>query len=120
MATFTWTSATSGDWNTGSNWSTGTVPNAADADVVLTTPGSYTVTIAAGASDAVHSVAMDQNAGTLAVNGTLDFTGGPGDISGPLQAVLTMDGGTIVNGGTMNPLFVVNTAATFAGSTAIY
>ncbi len=121
MATFTWTSTKSGDWNTASNWSPATVPNASNADVLITTPGTYTVTIAAGASDAVHSVALDSAAGTLEVDGTLDFTGGPGDITGPLQAVLTMNGGTIVNGGTMNPNFLVNSGtAVFTGTNGIY
>ncbi len=121
MAGFTWTSTTSGDWNTATNWSPATVPNASDADVSITTPGTYTVTIAAGASDAVHSVALDSAAGTLEVDGTLDFSGGPGDITGPLEAVLTMNDGTIVNGGTMNPNFVVNSGtAVFTGTNGIY
>ena len=47
MATFTWTSSASGDWNTAGNWSPATVPDDTSADVLISLPGSYTITIRA-------------------------------------------------------------------------
>src|SRR5262249_39620103 len=111
MATFTWTSTSGGDWNTASNWSPAIVPNSTTADVLVNSPGSYQITIASGARDTVQSLEMDAGAGTLEVDGTLDFSGSSGTITGDLQSIIAMNGGTIINGGTMNPAFVVDGSA---------
>ena len=71
MATSTWTTGVSGDWNTGTLWTPGTVPNAT-TDVAIDAPApagsSYTVTIAAGATETLKS---------LTVNSTVAVTAHP-------------------------------------------
>src|SRR5579883_2027147 len=121
--TFTWTSTSSGDWNTASNWSPATVPNSGTADVEINKAGSYTITIAGGASDTIDLLDMQQGAGALEVDGTLAFAAGSaGSITGPLQTTINMNGGTILNAGTINPHFGVSAGATavFAGTNAVY
>jgi hypothetical protein len=44
MAAISWKTPVSGDWNVAADWSTGAVPISAD-DVLISAPGSYTVTI---------------------------------------------------------------------------
>jgi len=65
----TWTNTAGGDWSVGGNWSGGVAPAAAD-DALITLPGSYTVT--QSGTSAVADVVLDDPAGTLAVNGTLN------------------------------------------------
>jgi collagen type I/II/III/V/XI/XXIV/XXVII alpha len=121
MTTFTWTSTASGDWNTASNWSPATIPNSSTADVEVNTPGSYTITIAAAASDTIDSLDMQSGAGGLEVDGTLAFAAGSaGAITGALQSLVTLNNGTIVNAGTINPNFVANGSVAFTGTNAIY
>ncbi|HXT82545.1 MAG TPA: hypothetical protein VN702_23495, partial [Acetobacteraceae bacterium] len=89
MATFTWTTGTSGDWNTAANWGPATIPNSGTAEVVIDAApvgtNGYTVTIANGASDMVQSLTLNPtnnllgvlatpyNAAALEVDGTLTF-----------------------------------------------
>jgi len=143
MATFTWISAADGDWNTGTNWSGGTapnlVPNDPAADVVIDavptgTISQYTVTIAAGAADTVSTLqlnpvnnALGPNTPTgyigavLEVDGTLTFAAGSaGAIDGPLQNLLIMNSGTIVNAGTVNAFVQAVGNSIFTGTNGIY
>lgn len=132
MATSSWTNATSGDWNVATNWTGGT-PNSATADAVINaTPATapYTVTIAAGASDTVNSIAMNSTVdvnkspyigGMLEIDGTLTFApGSDGALDGPLQNVVLMNDGKIVNGGTLNAFIQAGGISSFTGTNAIY
>lgn len=78
-STVTWTGPNGGDWDTGSNWSTGMKPGAGD-DAVLNEAGLVLVTHQTAAVDPVHSISstgatIDMSAGTLDVSGTLSVTG---------------------------------------------
>ena len=63
MTSYSWNTDTSGDWNTGTLWTGGTVPNdvpAADVTIdAASTLTAYTVTIASGASITVDSLSMN-------------------------------------------------------------
>jgi hypothetical protein len=65
-----WTGCTSTDWNTASNWSSGTVPTASDSVVIL--PATYQPTITTAA--VAHSVDVQSNA-TLTNSGSLTING---------------------------------------------
>src|SRR4051794_22962605 len=54
LSTVFWKNAVSGDWNTGSNWSTGQTPGAGD-DAVINQTG-IAVTHSSGSADSVHSL----------------------------------------------------------------
>jgi RHS repeat-associated protein len=82
-----WNIGASGDWNVGSNWSTGNVPGPSD-DVVINRSVPVTVTIGSG-DQSVNSLQVTNNdaltltAGSLTAangitinSGTLNFTGG--------------------------------------------
>ena len=47
LLSVSWISKTSGNWNLGSNWSTGTVPGPGD-DVIINESGSPTITVSSG------------------------------------------------------------------------
>jgi hypothetical protein len=140
MATFNWTAGVSGDWNTGTLWTPGTVPNAT-ADVVIdATPpvgASYTVTIAAGESQTVNSLTMNNTdanralansdpyrAAELELDGTLTFApGSAGLIDGSLQTFIHVQGGVsaqIVNGGTINGFVQVEGNLLMTGTNGVY
>jgi hypothetical protein len=107
LSTVYWSSASSGDWDTPSNWSTGQLPGPAD-DVVINQPG-VTVTHSQSNSDAVNSVtSSDQllfSNGSLAVAGNANFSsnlklsGGTFKVTGSLQVTsggtFTLQGGTL-------------------------
>lgn len=102
MASFSWSTGTSGDWNTAADWSPAppTVPNAPTADVTIdatATSAPYTVTIGAAETITIDSLALNvaNNAMTLngslylgailEVDGTLIFApGSAGLVDGPL------------------------------------
>ncbi len=75
--------ATSGGWNTGGNWSLGTVPTSSE-DVVI--PSGKTVTGMSSASN---------NCKTLTVSGTLTFSGGNPRYITVSDTVLVNSGGII-------------------------
>ena len=118
MASISWTLGVNGNWTTAADWTPGTVPTAADdvtIDALAPAGGSYVVTIAAGDSVSVHSLTMNAaanlagsntnpyNAAELDIDGTLIFApGSAGLLGGSLQNKIVLDGGTIVNGGTLN------------------
>ena len=70
MAAISWKSATSQNWTTAADWSTGAVPGSAD-DATISVAGTYQVTI--DSADAAHSVTLNNKSATLAINsgGTL-------------------------------------------------
>lgn len=84
-----WTSGTSGDWADGANWSSTPNAPAADQDVVISAPGTYSITVSALQS--VHSVTFDAPGATLVLDASLDVTAGF-----TLEAgTLSFDGGTL-------------------------
>ncbi len=105
-----WISTSSGDWNVGSNWSTGQVPGAGD-DVTIDVAGaSPTVTISSG-SQSVHSLtAADPlvlSGGSLAlassstISGAFTLGGGTLNLNGP-NGPLTLAGSTTWTAGQIN------------------
>src|SRR5438128_1301836 len=86
--TVTWTNPGSGNWDVGSNWSTGAVPGAGDT-AVINTSAAATITILTGDNLTVQAVTT-AGADTLSIaGGTLTVTAGSSTLSGPL----TMAGG---------------------------
>ena len=91
--TCTWVGGTNNDWNTAANWSTGTVPTAAD-DVVINTLGS-SVNIANGAAGVCNNLTKGGFISNLAVlpGGILKILGnityGGGTFSGDVSMVGT-------------------------------
>src|SRR5208337_4626686 len=69
-----WISPTSGFWDVGANWSSGTVPTSSD-DVVIDTASAETITIQSGDSIQVQSI-------TTSSTDTLSITGGSLTASG--------------------------------------
>jgi len=122
MATFTWASTNSGDWNTASNWNPTAVPNSSSSSVLIGNAGSYTIKIAAGTSDVVSSISITAAGPTLEVDGTLDLTGGAGSITEAQgsPATLLVNGGAVINGGTIDPLVQVTNTASFTGTNVLY
>jgi hypothetical protein len=140
MTSYSWNTDTSGDWNTGTLWTGGTVPNDLAADVTIdaaSTLTAYTVTIASGESITVDSLSMNGSnelAGTnnpagyyaadLELDGTLAFAAGSaGAWDGSLQTnVFTAagDNAAIINGGTLNAFFAVEGTITLTGTNGVY
>ncbi len=125
LATVNWISATSGNWDVGSNWSTGQVPGPGD-DVVISVPGENpTITLNSG-NQTIHS---------LQCTDTLEITGGSlglvanSEIDGALTLgsggeivtdnVLTLTGSDSWTGGTISGDIVsLTSTATLAMSDA--
>lgn len=138
MANYTWTTDVSGDWNTGTLWTPGTVPNDAAADVTIdattTLVGGYTVTIAAGESFTVNSLTLndvgqganspDYTAAALELDGTLAFApGSAGTIDGSLQSqIYTTYGNSaeIINAGTINGFVQSGGNLLITGTNGVY
>ena len=95
LATVNWAATSSGNWDVGSNWSTGQVPGPGD-DVVINPSNALTVTINSG-NQSVNSLESASNA-------TLSLTGG----SLAVAAGAEVDGGFQVSGN-------VALAGTFTG-----
>src|ERR1700730_5664254 len=89
-STVTWINPTSGDWDKASNWSTHSIPTAAD-DVVINTLG-ITVAHSASNNDAVHS--LTSQAAIQISNGQL-YIGS----ASTLAHALVLTGGTITGPG---------------------
>ncbi len=141
MATYTWTTGVSGDWNTGTLWTPSAVPTDGTADVAIDaaapTGASYTVTIAAGETVTVKSLTMNStdadnnaansvpyNAAELELDGTLVFApGSAGAIGGSLQTFIHTQGGVnaeIVNAGTVNGFLQVEGNLLLTGTNGVY
>jgi hypothetical protein len=89
-STVTWTNPGSGNWDVGSNWTTGSVPGTGDT-AVFNTAAAGTVTFKAGDNITVHAV-------TTAGNDTLSITGGALTVTAGTSAwsgSLLMTGGTL-------------------------
>ncbi len=135
MASINWTTGASGDWNTGTLWSSGTVPATADdvtIDALAPVGADYTVTIATGESEIVTSVTLNAvnnlaganvtpyNAAVLEIDGTLTFApGSAGSISGPPQNFVILNGGTLVNAGTVSAFVQASGNAVITGTNAV-
>ena len=112
--TCTWIGGTNNDWNTAANWSTGTVPTAAD-DVVINTLGS-SVNIANGAAGVCNNLTKGGfisnlavvPGGILKIQGNINYGGGTfsGDVSlvgTSLQLILGLSPLTLNNLNVTNP-----------------
>jgi FG-GAP-like repeat len=85
MTAVSWKNPVNGDWDVATNWSTDTLPTAAD-DVTISAPGPYIVTVGAGIRTGVlhfqsfptaNSLTFDAEEATLEENvGTLTVAGG--------------------------------------------
>jgi len=71
MTTIDWRKGVTGDWSQATDWSSGTVPNAADA-VLIQAAGSYTLTISQAAA---ASLTLDAASAEVLVDGHLQLGG---------------------------------------------
>ena len=85
----TWTGASEGNWETGSNWSTGKVPTSSEVACI-------------GSGKTVDVTGGSQNASVLEDKGTLAITSGTLELSNGLEAssaaALTIGGGELKRG----------------------
>ena len=73
----TWTGTTSSDWNTGTNWSSGLVPNGVLAEITTTTPNIATVTTPIAAKPNVIQIGAAGQTGQLNIpSGSLSNAAG--------------------------------------------
>jgi hypothetical protein len=127
MSSISWTSTTSGNWNTAANWSGGKVPGAAD-DVTINTGNSITVTYSSGTEKILSLYTgsddtLDITGGSLAVDGDATLYGAVTQSAGTFTLAgksyanyggLTQTGGTIkVASGT---LMLDSTASSIDGT----
>jgi hypothetical protein len=135
-----WVRNANGDWNTGSLWSGGTVPNSASADVTIDATATlvpYIVTIASGETETVHSLSMNAVnnfagadfpfsyvAAELELDGTLIFAAGSaGTLAGSGQTLVHVAAGkkaAILNSGTLNAFFQVAGTLLLTGTNSVY
>ncbi len=93
-ATDYWINPNGGDWDTPSNWSTGSVPG--PSDVVVIDLGYVTITHSSSTADAVNSLAIPASDVTLNLsNGSLALS------NSNIAVNLTMSGGTLSTAGTL-------------------
>ena len=94
----TWTNTAGGNWTGATNWNPNQVPGAADT-ALITTPGTYTVTVNAAVSVGVLTLGGASGAQTLALSsGT--FTLGSAS-TGNAQGILKMTAGTLTGAGAL-------------------
>jgi plastocyanin len=150
MTSYSWASPVSGDWNTGTLWSSGIAPNDVAADVTISaettlTPNTapYTITISSGESITVDSLIMNNTdpdlagsnsspytAAELTLDGTLAFgptsagtLGGSLADNGSLQTFIFTDPGAnaeIINGGTIDGFIQVQGNLLLTGTNGVY
>ncbi len=136
MVSNTWGQGISGEWNIASGWLPAAVPNSVAADVTIDAPpvaGAYNVVISPGETQTVHSLSLNAvnnarntftppfSAAQLVIDGTLIFTpGSTGLLGGPLQNIVLMNGGTIVNPGTLNAFIQGEGNDLFTGTNGFY
>ncbi len=95
-ATITWSNPAGGDWDTGSNWTGGNVPEASDNAVIsIALNSGATITHGQAIADSVNSLTSSDpisfSVGTLSIAG-----------SSTISSTLTLSGGTITGAGTLN------------------
>jgi hypothetical protein len=95
MTAIKWKSGVKGDWATAADWSTETVPGAAD-DVTIDVAGKFTVTI--NSAEAAHSLTLNNTTATVADNSTLMIGSMPSLSAGTFQ----LNSAGVVSGGTIN------------------
>ena len=97
-ATVSWINLGSGNWDVGSNWSSGAVPGSGDTAVINTT-GNATITVQS--SDDIQVLAiMTGNTDTLSIDGgSLEVTSGESVLSGYLSII---DGSLTASGTAVN------------------
>jgi hypothetical protein len=150
MTTYTWANPVSGDWNTGTLWTPGVVPNIgtlapAPVDVVIdaTATGTpYIVTIGTTESFTINSLTLNDtlasrngansdpyDAAEIVLDGTLAFAAGSAGIlgnsaaGGSLQTYIVTDSGdsaSIVNAGTVDGFIQSAGTLTMTGTNAVY
>jgi hypothetical protein len=141
MTSYSWTTGTNGVWGVATNWTPATVPNdvttpgTADVTIDALAPvgGECTVTISTGTTETINSLIVNgvtntsgsnsypYNAAAIEIDGTLVFApGSAGLFGGSLQTYLGMDGGTIVNAGTVNAFVQTSGNVLFTGTNGIY
>ncbi len=97
MATITWKGGT-GDFNTGSLWSSGTVPGSGDIAVVDASSGASSITL--DGADSVAGLTLDDPAGSLTLSGALSLNGGVLNLqAGSLTVSGTLSDGTLIPDG---------------------
>ncbi len=95
LSTVVWTNPAGGDWDTGANWSTGSVPGASD-DVTINIPAGITVFHGQTDADTVNSLTVT-GSGTLSIpSGSLAIESAS-TIAGPFDLM----GGTLGGTGTL-------------------
>jgi hypothetical protein len=84
-----WINPNGGNWDVGSNWSTGRVPGGSD-DAIINTAAAATITIQAGDTETAHSL-------TTASNDTLSIKGGSLTLNGrsSLGGAVSLTAGTL-------------------------
>ncbi len=95
LSTVNWINAAGGDWDTGSNWSTGSMPGASDNVTIDLSPG-VTVTHSQNDADSVNDL-------TVAGADTLSFSSGSLSIesASTIDGTLNLTGGTLEGAGTL-------------------
>jgi hypothetical protein len=144
MTTYSWATTASGDWNTGTLWTDGVVPNNATADVTIDVGSlvAYTITIGAGESFTIDSLTINDTdatkigansetyaAAALTLDGTLTFAPGSAGIlgnsagGGSLQTYIFTDPGDsaeIVNAGTIDGFIQIEGNLLLTGTNGVY
>jgi hypothetical protein len=107
MSAIEWTNTAGGDWGVAGNWSSGTLPGAAD-DVSIDIAGPYTATI--DSAEAAHSLSLGAAGATVQLNNTLtlgttlDVTAGSFDLDsgGRIAGGTILGAGLVFAGGTLS------------------
>ncbi len=112
LSTIDWVSTSSGSWDVGSNWSTGTVPGPNDDVVIAVSGATPTITIGSNVESVQSITSSDPlviSGGGLTVtadstiSGGLDMTGGTLTASGSAKSLL-VSGTTTVAGANLDAL----------------
>ena len=106
MSKIHWSTQVSADFNTAADWSTNTVPGAAD-DAILDASGKSAYTVTASTSETVHSIQTASTA-TLSITGGT-FTASAGTGSGANAGTILIGNNTIFSvGGALNNSGAIN------------
>ena len=119
LSTVTWTNSAGGDWDTGSNWSTGQVPGAGD-NAVINLSTAQTITLSSSKSDSVLSLTTNSSTTLKVINGSLTLGNQNSTLGGPVNV---NSGATLSVGAGTNVLFESTItdagALTFASGDAV-